>query len=210
MTACPAGLNTSVPDHTMLRTRQPLIFFDKSEPCLLPSLVLHLLEEHGVRAHPQTRWSVQRAIDHQRLERFAVAGHTDDLVHPALVMAITARVPQQGTSCVPCQVELRSRPIEAGSTGAPRDNGARIQGRPSFGYFPWPRKESDQLPGCPRPGVSARDARPLPQLWSPLAGHDSHGIHAFTTFTIFTIFTAPIKTFPPPPPSPPPARSNRL
>ncbi|MEO8009795.1 MAG: hypothetical protein ABI728_14925, partial [Betaproteobacteria bacterium] len=50
----------------------------------------------------------------------------------------------------PRQVELRSRPIEAGSTGAPPDKGARHQGRPSFGYFSWPRKKSDQPPGCPR------------------------------------------------------------
>ena len=63
----------------------------------------------------------------------------------------TVRVPQQGTFCVPCQVEFRSRLIEAGSTGAPRERGARLQGRPSFGYFSWPRKKSDQPPGCPRP-----------------------------------------------------------
>jgi len=63
----------------------------------------------------------------------------------------TVRVPWQGTLCVPCQVELRSRHIEAGSAGAPRDNGARLLGRLSFGHFSWPRKKSDQLPGCPRP-----------------------------------------------------------
>ena len=62
----------------------------------------------------------------------------------------TVRVPWQGTLCVPCQVELRSRHIEAGSTGLPRERGARHQGRPSFGYFSWPRKKSNQLPGCPR------------------------------------------------------------
>ena len=62
----------------------------------------------------------------------------------------TVRVPWQGTSCVPCQVELRSRHIEAGSAGLPRERGARHQGRPSFGYFSWPRKKSDQPPGCPR------------------------------------------------------------
>jgi hypothetical protein len=51
---------------------------------------------------------------------------------------------------VPCQVEFRSRLIEAGSAGLPREYGARHQGRPSFGYFSWPRKKSDQPPGCPR------------------------------------------------------------
>ena len=50
----------------------------------------------------------------------------------------------------PSQVELRSRPIEAGSTGIPRERGARLQGRPSFGYFSWPRKKNNQPPGCPR------------------------------------------------------------
>jgi hypothetical protein len=30
---------------------------------------------------------------------------------------------------------------------------ARHQGRRSFGYFPCPRKESDQPPGCPRPDL---------------------------------------------------------
>ena len=63
----------------------------------------------------------------------------------------TESVPWQATLCVACQVELRSRLIEAGSTGAPREHGARLLGRPSFGYFPWLRKESDQPPGCPRP-----------------------------------------------------------
>ena len=63
----------------------------------------------------------------------------------------TVRVPQRGTLCVPRQVELRSRHIEAGSTGSPRDNGARHQGRPSFGYLSWPRKKGNQPPGCPRP-----------------------------------------------------------
>ena len=51
---------------------------------------------------------------------------------------------------MPRQVELRSRHIEAGSTGTPPDQGARIQGRPSLGYLSWPRKKSDQPPGCPR------------------------------------------------------------
>jgi len=52
---------------------------------------------------------------------------------------------------VPCQVEFRSRLVGSGSTGAPRGNGARLQGRPSFGYLSWPRKKGDQPPGCPRP-----------------------------------------------------------
>jgi len=52
---------------------------------------------------------------------------------------------------VPRQVELRSRPIEAGSAGAPREYGARLQGRPSLGYLSWPRKKGNQPPGCPRP-----------------------------------------------------------
>jgi hypothetical protein len=63
----------------------------------------------------------------------------------------TVRVPQCGTYCVPRQVELRSRPIEAGSAGAPRECGARLQGRPSLGYLSWPRKKGNQPPGCPRP-----------------------------------------------------------
>ena len=33
---------------------------------------------------------------------------------------------------MPCKVEFRSRLVEAGSTGAPREYGARLQGRPSF------------------------------------------------------------------------------
>src|SRR5258706_4158442 len=65
--------------------------------------------------------------------------------------ARTVRVPWQGTLCVPCQVEFRSHLVESGSAGAPREYWARLQGRPSFGYFPWPRKASDQPPGCPRP-----------------------------------------------------------
>ena len=35
------------------------------------------------------------------------------------VSARTVRVPWQGTLCVPCQVEFRSRLVESGSTGAP-------------------------------------------------------------------------------------------
>jgi hypothetical protein len=65
----------------------------------------------------------------------------------------TVRVPWQGTFCVPCQVEFRSRLIESGSAGLPREYGARHQGRPSFGYLSRPRKKGDQLPGCPRPAL---------------------------------------------------------
>ncbi len=74
----------------VVRSNQCSLFIHKSKPRLTPTVDLHLLEEHGVRAHPQTGLSVQRAIDHQRLKRFAVTGHADDLVLPALVMAITA------------------------------------------------------------------------------------------------------------------------
>ena len=40
----------------------------------------------------------------------------------------TESVPWQGTLCVPCQVELRSRHIESGSAGLPREFGARHRG----------------------------------------------------------------------------------
>src|SRR3954454_1543000 len=40
----------------------------------------------------------------------------------------TVRVPWQGTSCVPCQVELRSRHIESGSAGPPAEQWARHRG----------------------------------------------------------------------------------
>src|SRR3954464_12226250 len=40
----------------------------------------------------------------------------------------TVRVPWQGTFCVPCQVELRSRHIESGSAGRPCKYRARHRG----------------------------------------------------------------------------------
>jgi len=52
--------------------------------------------------------------------------------------------------CAPRQVEFRSRLVESGSAGAPREYGARLLGRPSLGYLSWPRKKGDQPPGCPR------------------------------------------------------------
>ena len=57
----------------------------------------------------------------------------------------TVRVPWEGTLCVPSQVELRSRHIEAGSTGAPPEKGARLQGRPSLGYLLFRHNLLDRL-----------------------------------------------------------------
>jgi hypothetical protein len=46
--------------------------------------------EHGVRPHPHPRSIVERTIEHQWLEGFAVANDPQHLVFATLVMAITA------------------------------------------------------------------------------------------------------------------------
>ena len=52
--------------------------------------------------------------------------------------------------CAPSQVEFRSRLARTGSRRVTSSiEEARHLGRPSFGYFSWPRKKSDQPPGCP-------------------------------------------------------------
>jgi len=43
------------------------------------------------------------------------------------------RVPQWGASCAPRQVEFHSRLVESGSTGLPRERGARQPGAAFFG-----------------------------------------------------------------------------
>ena len=52
-----------------------------------------------------------------------------------------------------CAVATLSQAAQGHPATAGRDN----QRRPSFGYFPWPRKESDQPPGCPRPLLQIKD-----------------------------------------------------
>lgn len=61
------------------------------EPGLKPAFELDVLKEHGVRAHPQARRVVQRAIQHQGFERFAVACRADHLVLATPVVAIQAQ-----------------------------------------------------------------------------------------------------------------------
>src|SRR5882724_4691067 len=98
----------------------------------------------------------------------------------------TVRVPWEGTLCVPSQVEFRSRLIESGSAGAPREYGARLQGRPSFGYLSWPRKKGNQPPGCPRPNKKSCEnehitVRLIPVLFPVV------GIFVFHDFLVFYV-----------------------
>jgi hypothetical protein len=60
-----------------------------------------------------------------------------------------------------CEAEFRSRPACRVSQGSPL--GPDRLGRPSLGYFSWPRKRSDQPPGCPRQRATARSCAPCAQ-----------------------------------------------
>src|SRR5258706_13629214 len=51
-----------------------------------------------------------------------------DPYRPTYDVLLRDETPIAGTLCVPCQVEFRSRLVESGSAGAPREYGARHQG----------------------------------------------------------------------------------
>src|SRR6187402_1487301 len=62
----------------------------RREPGLQPAVDFDLAEEHRVRTHPEAAVVVERSVQHQRLQRFAVPCHPDHLVLAALVVAVAS------------------------------------------------------------------------------------------------------------------------